>query len=274
MGHGDRWRAFAGAGAVETWLPRITQDGTLLEGAERRFWVTGEHDEERTLAKPLGMFLREGQFGLCAIVLPVRSHGGDALATAYPFPLDGMVVSLTVDEVGEECGGLEACVYGGTDTGLALNFFATDYFLHADRYVEGAELRVRLAGLAYGLGPAIPQEIPLPGLEGIELPGLDAPLKVSTEGMAAILPIPDWNPFDYSFQGPVRRRSGDDPRVQVLDVTVARPDDEFDIRLYVTEHAAEGKTPEIGREVAGALCLMGWLVDHAWPGKDIGQAAN
>lgn len=262
MAHGDKWRAFAGEHAVDIWLPRVTQGAKILPGREREF--SSQAGSYR--AKPLGMYSSVGAFGLFAIVVPEPTRNGYLLATAYPFPLGATTVRLTVDEVVEDCDGLEAYIRSGVNE-LSLSFFATDYLIRADHYAVGAELDISLAAFAYTLAEAVPQEISLGNLDGIQLPdGVELPNVVSTKGMAALFPIAGWDPCDYSFQGPLLRRLDEEADHAILDVTVARLDNtDFDLRLTATKHALRDASLAPGADLSGALCLMGCIADSDWP---------
>ncbi len=275
MGHGDRWTVVGdGADAKSTlgrYLPHILQSGTAISGSKRRFvWPAKDGEpEEAVVAAPTGIVLQADPFILCVISLMQPSAGAPVAVTAYPAPRDGIASRLLIHEVEETCLGLEGWIHAATPSGVAISFFAADYFVHPERYTADTEVDVQLSGLAYALHAAFPHRftIDLPELDG-SLAGRGKPIEISTDDAAILLPLPDWEPFDYAFQGPVTRvRRLDGPPFAYLAVTVARAgDDDLDILVLAGDRIVDGEYPKLGSHVAGHMCLMGRIADFAWPG--------
>jgi hypothetical protein len=278
MGHGDRWEVVGAgdtAGAIAHYLPRIRQSGAALTGAERRFiWPADDERRQPPFeAAPIGLVLHESPFIFCAIVLPDSDEG--ILMTAYPAPRDGTVRRMVVCDVEENCLGLEGWIHAQTDSEVPISFFAVDYFMHPDRYVTGSAIEVSLSGLAYSMQAATPSEIVVDDPEAIRafqefaIDSLGGePLRINTRGAAMLFPMEGWEPFDYHFQGPLKRRKSilhkTRPYSQ-LSVTVARDRDDIDLRVLAGDHVLRGELPNLGADVAGATCVMGRLADFDWP---------
>jgi len=281
MGHGDRWEVVGASdarSALAHYVSRILKLGTPLAGAERRFvWPAKDgQPEEVVVTAPVGVILQDGPFVFCVISLTRPSTKSLVPVTAYPTPREGITRRLLIQDVEEMCLGLEGWIHAVTESEVAISFFAADYFLHAERYKTGAELDVSLSGLAYALHPAIAHRftIDLPDTirESLEAGGRpkDEPLEVTTEGAAILLPMQDWEPFDYAFQGPVKQRrrvSHEERPFAYLSVTVAKPEnDDVDILVLTGDHVADGELPDVGAHVAGNMCIMGRIADFDWPG--------
>ena len=287
MGHGDRWEVVGGGDSKSTlahYLPHILRSGTALAGSERRFVWPARSDapEEVVVTAPIGVVLQEGPFAFCAINLMRPSTDGLALVTAYPAPREGLTRRLLIHDVEEVCLGLEGWIYAATESGVAINFFATDYFVHPERYTKGSEVDVSLSGLAYALRAAVPYRfaIDLPDtIAGSFEAGKEGkPTEVTTEGAAILFPMEDWEPFDYAFQGPVttrKRVAHDVPPFSYLAVTVARAgDDDLDVLMLVGDHIIDGALPETDANVAGNMCIMGRLADFDWPERGAESPSN
>ena len=213
---------------------------------------------------------------LCAIVLPGPNAKGAELMTAYPAPREGIVRRMVIRDLEEDCLGLEGWIHAEAESEVPISFFATDYFIHPERYAKGSEVDVALSGLAYSIQAATPREIVIDdpemilryreaGMEHLE----GEAIRVNTQGAAILLPIEDWEPFDYQFQGPLKRhtrvahKSG---HFNSLSVTVARAgDDDIDILVLAGDHVLRGEIPDIGADIAGSMCIMGRIAEFDWP---------
>lgn len=281
MGHGDRWEVVGNGdarGTLADCLRRIVKSGTAFTGPECQFVWPAKDDrpEEVVVTAPIGVVLQEGPFAFCTISLMKPSADRLTPVTAYPAPREGIARRLFIHEVEEVCLGLEGWVHGATASGVAISFFATDYFMHPERYTKGSEVDVSLSGLAYALRPAVSHRFTLDlpdalrgSLEVEEGRPKDEPLEITTEGAAILLPMQDWEPFDYEFQGPVKQRTRvvhEATPFSYLSVTVARPeDDDIDILVLAGDHIVDGELPDVDSNIAGNMCILGRLTDFDWP---------
>lgn len=277
MGHGDRWEAVGGRDAdsvVQHAIPLICQYGKAFPGSERRVvWPDGDQGPgEAVLAAPVGLVVRDDPFILAAITLPKPKAEGSVLMTAYPAPGDGVMQRLVVHDVDEDCLGLEGWIHAKAESEVPISFFAIDYYLDPGRYAKGSVVDVLLSGLAYTVEATTPREIVIDdpeAIRGYRESGVAVregePLRISTQGAAILLPIENWDPADYEFQGPLKQHTQvlyEDRPVHCLTVTVSRAgDDDIDVLLFACEHVLRGELPGAGADVAGKMCIMGRCVD-------------
>lgn len=277
MGHGNRWEAVGGGDAQSVLahtVPRIIQFGTAIAGSERRIiWPGGDHgQEEAVVTTPVGLVLRDDPFILCAITLARPKVEGSIFMTAYPTPGEGITRRLIVRDLEEDCLGLEGWIHAETELEVPISFFATDYFAKPDRYAKGAVVDVSLSGLAYAVEAATPREIMIDDPETVRRyreTGMESRegelLRISTQGAAVLLPMANWDPFDYRFQGPLKRHSRilhETHPFRCLSVTVARSgDDDIDLPVLAGDHVLGSEIPDLGEDVAGSMCIMGRLAD-------------
>jgi len=281
MGHGDRWET-VGSGdsrnAIEQYVSRLCQSGAVLTGSERTFdWPAYDHTLEETfVAAPIGLVLQEGPFIFCAITLPRPNGEGAVFMTAYPSPREGMIRRMVIRDLEENCLGLEAWIHAETESEVPIRFFATDYFLCPRRYAKGSIVEVSLSGLAYSMQAASLREVVIDDAEttdrfrelsrdSIE----DKPLRVATQGAAVLLPMEDWEPSDYKFQGPLKQRTralDESHAFSYLTVTVARTDaDEINMLVLTGDYVLTGALPDLGQDVSGNMSVMGRLASFDWP---------
>jgi hypothetical protein len=221
--------------------------------------------------------MQENPFVLCAITLPEPDTDRSLLMTAYPMPHEGIERRMVVCDVEERCLGLEGWIHAETESEVPISFFATDYFMHPDRYARGSRVEVSLSGLAYSMKAATPREIVIDDQERPQFfREVDAnfqegePIRINTQGAAILFPMEDWEPFDYQFQGPLRQRRGIMHKARpfnYLRITVARAEDDDDVDMLVLagDHVLRSELPGLNADVAGAMCIMGRLADFHWP---------
>lgn len=146
-------------------------------------------------------------------------------------------------------------------------------------YQRGNRYDFILSGFAYTTRPAQIRELPytpnpdhiawqalLAEARGEEAP--KPPVVLSMQGMAALLPIDDWDIDEYSFRGPVKSiKSFEDFLGQngwLLRVTVMRlssyETEDVDLDIVVTQRVWQYEAaPEVGMDVEGTLWLQGYL---------------
>jgi hypothetical protein len=278
MGHGDRWKVVAGdtGSAFAHYAPRLVQTGQVVAGAKRRFVLPAEDQapERPIVTVPVGMYLSEGPFGFCSISLLREEKKSFSLMTAYPMPLNGIVRPLIITEVKQDCLGLEGWIDAETESGIPLSFFATDYFVHPERYCKDSLLQVSLSGLAYRTVPPVTPEFlisdptTLYRFRVLEEPP-DGPVRITTKDAAVLLSLEGWEPFDYRFQGPIKRSDrfvlGSRGFHQCVVTVIRHGDDDIDVSILAADEANEGANLTAGSMVNGAMCIMGQLADHRWP---------
>lgn len=163
-------------------------------------------------------------------------------------------------------------------------FFDTHFGLHRGWYRKGDKYQFLLTGIAYHAQPAEIQEFTirrspeeqaamrwLMGDKGPDENDLED--RYCTRGMAALMPITEWDKDDYSFRGPIRsvkevNMLGN--RAWLVRATVLRPGgyktEDVDLDIVVTERIWKGDSaPEVGQDIEGTLWLQGRLwYPHAW----------
>jgi hypothetical protein len=281
MGHGDRWSAVLQNidRDMPIFLNRVTQKANIISGTKRRFvWPARDGSPEVTIETiPFGFLLLEAPVGYCAISVVARDQRSLEMTTFYPMPLEGIARSLTIQEVREDCYGLEGWIAAETKEGIPVSFFASDYFVHPERYSIGARVHVALSGIIYQIRAADPQEFVLPVtdpkvLRAYQQSGMKIELGESvrhTTGHATVmLPLEGWEPFDYKFQGAVkkveRRAHGSHDFYDVVATVMRDIKEEIDIRFVVAAHVLENYEPAVGSMMNAAGCIMGHLADFRW----------
>jgi len=164
-----------------------------------------------------------------------------------------------------------------------LTFYDSAYALNRDWYSTGRSYQFVLCGIAYSAQPAEHRDMTIPA----ESPGARAlrriqsehtgepvhidPLNISTEGMAALIPVDGWDVDDYEFHDPVVEvrdveilgQSAWRVRAVLMRAIDCEADEDGDIvmEILVTQRAWKGaKPPQIGEDIHGHL----WLQGHLW----------
>jgi hypothetical protein len=245
-------------------MPLLFPGGTVITG-RRRMFDTPVGQFERT---PNAVFGRNGLFGLCAIIMALENEGQRTLMTAYPFPISGVRHVVTINGIKEDCLGLEGWIDADTEDGFPITFFASDYFINSHRYEVGATLAMTLGGLAYDAGPPPESKIEITDPEVIAK--YRAAGMIDVDRAAMLLPIEEWEPFDYSFQGQIKTIATDSSgKHQQAQLSVMLMDDKaFDLRVLCTR--SRMTLPPVGEFVAGRTCVMGHLADFEWPDHGVG----
>ena len=277
MGHGDHWACILPDtnDAVATFLPRVLHDGEPIEGRKMPFstlfgedggMVEGEFEET-----PIGLLKDFGAFSALAII--VRDAAGNAmnLWTGFPFLSQGVRVDLKITEINEWEHGLEAEISGETSDGLQITYFDLFYFRDAEKYHVGERVSVELGCLAFDVGKPTNDPILIEDSQritelrrGMGEDDDDTPIEVGTEGMAILLPIEDWDAYEYQFQGPVKSvRSAhvESAEFSLATVTLMRDREDFDLPILIGQHAKNNVPLEAGKDLSGQLWVHGRLID-------------
>jgi len=269
-GHGDHWGCISGE--ADTFIQSHLEP---CPGPERLLFAVGAPGPRwkcvaaRSIPQAPGLetWRLDGAIG-----------SAEELISAYPVARDGTPHPLTLHRARVWEGGCEAIVVASTGFGAAIAYFDTSFLHPWNEWGPDEEVAVRLAAFAYSLGPAADQIIQITKAETVRtirasqqhLPPEAVtdltPIEVHTLGMSCFFPLPDGNPDEFEFQGPV---TGVDVlqawerTFYRLDVTIMRdtsgPEDApISIPVYVAEdHLPAGYRPRAGDNVKGRLWLQG-----------------
>lgn len=277
MGHGDHWGCISQdfAEAFGTYIVQTLENGEPFAGFE--FPLKSVRDENGEMvegdfeAQTLGMVLELGVFSVLTVSLinPVRETLD--FWTGYPFLSQGIRVDLEITRIKKWDNGIEAEITGETSSGLPVTYFDLFYFRDALDYEIGKKITVELGALAFTVHkpfhkPIIiddPQAI-AKHHEALKEENDGKPLTVRTEGMAVLLPIENWDEFEYKFQGPlksVQSASVSGTEYMVANVTVMRHVDiEFDLPVLIAPHTIKNTHPKVGEDISGRFWIHGKLV--------------
>lgn len=206
-------------------------------------------------------------------VLARMEQEANCLIAAFPFDAEGIQHQVILEKVHVWQSGVEAqieCEFGPT----SISFFDTLYATNRGWYEAGKTYQFILTGIAYecnraedqvlqALNPKLTDEFKREHPEiAAEWPEGDT-IPVHTKGMAALLPISNWDRDDYSFRGPVKSVTEitilDQPAWRVR-TTVLRDDDDLDLDIVVTRKIwGDSPPPGPGDDIEGALWLQGYL---------------
>jgi hypothetical protein len=206
------------------------------------------------------------------------------LIALFPAAWEAPAQPLRLERLRPWRGGCEASVEAATAFGAALAFFDIDHLNPLREWTPGDVCSVQLAGLAYGLEPAPDETIrirnqeTLRALRAVAAGGDPAqvtdlsPLVAHTGEMACLFPREDWNPDEFSFQGPVTAvdvLSAWQETLYRLEVTVmvdptGAGDRPFRLPVLVSaRNLPDGYHPRPGDRVRGTLWLQGRIVPSA-----------
>lgn len=204
----------------------------------------------------------------------VRAGAANTVKSVFPFSALGTQHTLRLDKVHVHKNGVQAQIEGALGPAI-VRFFDSRYLIDRAWYRKGETYEFVLCGLAYECRCAETQEFEVKQsaevLAKLREHFADEPeiMKVSTAGMAALLPVEDWGEDDWDFRGPVKSvketRFLDQPAWR-LRVTVMRQEQDIDLEILVTGRAWKSPSaPVVGEDVEGRLWLQGTLWHaHAW----------
>lgn len=201
-----------------------------------------------------------------------------SVVSLFPFTRRGSQHSVVIKRVVVWSGGLEAQVEASVG-GAMITFFDIHFVDNRFWYEANKTYQFILTGIAYSCRPASckpfildppPQWVKDIRIERKFEPWADQepdePMEIAINGMAALLPIEEWDKDDYVFHGSVKKIEEVEILGQaswLLRTTVLRNlDDESDIDLeiLVTRGCWEGKrSPQLGEDIEGRLWLQGYL---------------
>lgn len=141
-GMGDAWNAFFGeAKQITDWLPKM-----VTEGKARKIRVVHNAGEEMHVT----MLEYPTQSGVRIGMLVVKKQGEESAELWSCTPIfEGVTNNITIQNTHAWENGLEGVVAGkiGED-GPRITFYAPYYYYECDQYDFGAQLQIKLAGLA------------------------------------------------------------------------------------------------------------------------------
>lgn len=277
MGHGDHWECIVTdmKEAIMNLLPLAISKGVTVPGDvlhlgflndEEGGVVEGEFDE-----MPVGLVHDHGPFTSIVLVVPTIDKKSKYVWSVYPCLSKGVQVEITIKEIKPWENRIEAEISGETTDGLNISFFDLFYFRNAKKYQVGKTFNFELGAIAFSLHRAtnMPIYINDPDViaamrQGTEEEGVLDPIEIQTEGMAALIPIKDWDSYEYNFQGTVKSSQtmiGNGKKFLRLDITVMRNEMDFDLPVLIAPHVVEDYWPEVGQDVTGRLWVHGRLIE-------------
>lgn len=274
-GHGNHWGTLYNVDEyVKDKLARDCQDSTLV-CRHPCMDVKGNSERSEEVA-----CLRHGNERFANQVLIVSDASDDSrfLFSGYPVALDGVVQSITVDQVTPWEYGIEGWIHAKvTDAQISVSFFDTMYFAGTEQVHPGDQVDVALAGLAYWLrpiqmrsfeikeGPMWQMERERRLKDGESEKEASRPVEIHMTGASIFLPKGgDENPDDAQFQGVIDALDSfehDGQHIYRMEMVVMRPDDEeFRIAVFASEYVLDGYVPRLGEDVEGILWLQGRVI--------------
>ena len=283
MGHGDHWNCVSRdvEAAVTRFLPLTTQHGEPIAGSTRilpfRMDDDGNTVEGEFEGRSIGLVHTDGPVRTLAVLVPDSRGESTHVWTVYPFAKAGIEHRLKIAEIHEWENRVEAEITAETEDGYLITFFDVFYFQNAPLYDIGKTYTFRLGALAYDMQVAEERSFEISDPESVRVlrearreVGADGgesengPIEVHTRGMAALFPIEDWDPSDFSFHGPTKKvltTPLDGQNFFELVTTVLRGEKDFDIPILAADHVLEGGQPTVGDDVTGAIWIHGHLID-------------
>ena len=289
-----------GAQASDVWFEPFglgvedVMGGVLAKAAERLVPITAFAGHADPVVYPIeGEPLFElyaspaAEQGLAIILRADAGEAEAALVTLYPFMTDGEEHEVAVGEVLVSEDRSQGVVAGSVADQLPIAFHDVRFAVTRSAHAKGSVHFVRLSGIVHAIQKRSDEPVVLEAgssaarrlrtlLRGAgddeKAPSADEPLKLSTAGMASIVPIADELPTFYDVTGLVRsvhRYQYDvlDRAVWRMVVTVAELDGprrgrnrgRFDLTLYATDlvlDAMDGP-PAVGDDIAARVRMQG-----------------
>lgn len=274
-GHGDHWETLYDVDDyVKEKLVRDCQDSTLV-CRHPCMDVKGNSERSEEVA-----CLRYGneRFANQVLIVSDTSDASRFLFSGYPVALDGVVQTITVDQVAPWDYGIEGWIHAKvTEAQVSVSFFDTMYFARTEQVRPGDQVEVSLAGIAYWLRPIQMRsfeikEGPMWQMErerrlndGESEKEASRPVEIHMTGASIFLPKGgDENPDDAQFQGVIDALDSfehDGQRIYRMEMVVMRPDDEeFRVAVFASEYVLDGYVPRLGEDVEGILWLQGRVI--------------
>ncbi len=271
-GHGSHWALFTDdiSAFLGATLPTAAQRGVIAPcwgvNNPASFVLSPDEPKGVNLVWPIP---RQGMM----LVIRLEEYGVNELISAYPWVSEGVQHQILLEKVLPWNNRLEAQIEA-TIKGMSITFFDTLYSQHKAFYRTGRYYSFILAGFAYSCAVFEPKPFEITDPTSIRIlrntgQGEEANLsqvKVETKGMAALLPIPEWDRDDYWFQAPVKEVTETEllgKKTWQIRATVLRDLDEnsdIDLYIYVTENTlADGNVPNPGDDITGRMWLLGYM---------------
>ena len=279
-GHGNHWGCLGDKKEVfPHFLGLIYGDGKteIFKAAKHSFKdpETGRSRDETVLS------MVAPDTDLAALVLSVTNQEEKEIKfqSTYPFARVGARYPITIAKIQEWENGIEARIDGVFGDKASLGFFDTLYHVNKDKYEEGKTYEFDLAGVAYRLKVIEPEPIVITDPEVIArhrkswaeigeelITNKDGAIEISMDGAAILDPLEGCAISDFAFRARVRAVSSfrlEGQTVHVVRGTLIIIDDqEFEVPIYVTDHALEGPPPKPGDNISGRLWLQGYLASE------------
>jgi len=226
------------------------------------------------------------QFGLM-VALRIADDTNH-IESLFPYAGRGSEHTLRIEAIHVWEGGMEAQIEATLDEAV-ISFFDCMFVRNRDWYNVGDTYQFILTGIAYDAKIAVDHVFPVEHIpdelaalrkhaeeHGYE--PLDEIEEFHTKGMAALMPIPEWDRDDYHFQGVVQNikevkileQAGWMARTTVIRCLGNDGDKTFDLDILITRKAWKEKhAPTAGDEIEGALWLQGYIwYPHRWQVPD------
>lgn len=270
---GARWEPFCdSARYFLEQLPQIVHEAKVREGYGNFYPALRECPPHWPKLAYLGW--PDGRQGLSMAVM--LTDQVSELASVFPYWRDGIEHTATLNRVVVWPGEVEAqikCAIGDA----SVTFFDVLYGANRAWYRAGEKYQFILTGIAYHGREAgdeifdmsneklgeIMRDIARREGDDPDAPGF---AQIHTRGMAALLPIPEWDVDDYHFRGPIKEVNEIEMLGQpawLVRATLLRgiaDDDEFDFNIVVTRKIWESdEPPRPGQDIEGAMWLQGYL---------------
>ncbi|PTX99272.1 hypothetical protein DB345_02530 [Spartobacteria bacterium LR76] len=272
MGHGYHWEAAAGAGedVIANWIPAIVHKGSVI-GRSTYLCDDGEHPPREEQC--FGVAYPDGPFRFVALISTnsVSEPKSNIVFTAYPFPHDGCVNSLTIKSAVDWVNPNEGIVNASTES-AEFSFFDPLYFLNKSSYKIGYKADFIITALSYVFRACEQHEIKVDGGPLLEIeranalkedPNADIN-KITTVSLSlehACWLMPADAKSDYYFRGIpefVERIEADGQGFYKVTIVLARPEEtDFRAAVYASEAILDGYIPKVGEPVEGVLWLQG-----------------
>jgi hypothetical protein len=286
MAHGGHWECISESveGFVRDEIPGLIQDLSLFTQGPSPPGATPP--EGVTPEKFVLLCEADGHLRHMIVVLVDTVTPKNLLYAAYAFAAAGTTHEIEVAGIDDWENGAEGQVSGLIGGEVPISFCDALYPLTRDRYEIGKTYRFRVGALAYDIHLREEEDVEITDPETASRPDREmrsssaaaagndrAPSKASLEGVAALLPIEEWDLGDDHFQVPIKQTSvltikGRKMfRLLVTAGRLAEADIDLclyagDLCLYAGAHRLPaGYVPKAGDDIGGKLWLQGHLVE-------------
>lgn len=248
-------------------LPKIISESNVCTG-----WEGPAHPKAyKHPSEPQGFALRWSESELAVTIVLTPTSESNQIVSVFPCSSHGTIHKGQLQKVYPWESRLEGQLEVQIKDAL-LTFHDARYVPNRWFYKAGKDYEFFLAGLAYSFrkaqcDPMIisnPESVAIYNKVGI---AEGDTVELSTEGLACLLPITDYDRDEYSFRGPVQSVSrtsfyGEDVfRMRVTVMRSLEDDSPLDLDVYVSERQLDdGYIPREGDDVEGILWLQGYMV--------------